>query len=312
MGTDTQDMVCTLLNILVCLTGFHSTISISLAHQEDAPWWRSLQLSGDPSRRDLRGDKDAFWAVRGKRSASSEPAEISLEDTMETTYQYLKLIHHMIQEYAEIEDMIEQTLPHQQSKRFMKPNGLFSMPTKKGFSKPNGLFTTLSTGKRAIVKPNGLFTAMPGKRTLKPNGLFTSMIKRPLKPNGLFSISGKRSGMEGIEGQPIKRSPKPNGFFLLKRMLKPNGIFTAIKRSMLPVASFEDEYFNLDEPEEMFDELYDSMEEVEKKDDDSFWAVRGKKSDNDFWAVRGKRELESAEQTEDTTSKLPTTTLDSD
>ena len=44
-----------------------------------------------------RGDKDAFWAVRGKRSASSDPAEISLEDRMETTYQYLKLIQDMIQ-----------------------------------------------------------------------------------------------------------------------------------------------------------------------------------------------------------------------
>jgi len=293
----------TLLNILVCLTGFHSTVSQDLDSQEVSPWWKSFELSGDPTRRELRGDKDGFWAVRGKRDGQLTD-EIGLGD--EKYSPYINLIHQLIQEYSALEHIVDQMETKHHSKRFMKPNGLFNSVQKKAsFSKPNGLFSPISSGKRAtIVKPNGLFMAMPGKKSLKPNGLFTSMMKRPLKPNGLFNLSGKR--VSSSDNQPSKRSLKPNGFFLLKRKFKPNGIFTTMKRGfeMNDSDEVDEDYLEDDEYSMESAEEDEHMSDMAKRDDNSFWAVRGKKADGDFWAVRGKRDLEEPDETADTTTKL--------
>merc|ERR1711973_895479 len=90
--------------------------------------------------------------------------------------------------------------------------------------------------------------------------------------------------------------------------MKPNGLFSAYKR---PDSSLEQAELYVDNGYYTQDEE-DLTEPVKvlKKDDKSFWAVRGKKDedfwavrgkrsgDEDFWAVRGKRVLESSEPSE--------------
>lgn len=274
-------------------------------------------LQGDLGRRDLRGDKEAFWAVRGKRSVNPlEDPRYQEENVFDNEeQQHMEFLKTFIEEYGDPTDFLNSVEENESFKRFMKPNGLFSsVPGKRSLSKPNGIFMSLKgkrflkpnslfnsmdkklmkpnslfnlNGKRSLMKPNGLFS-LNGKRALmKPNGLFSLNGKRSLmKPNGLFSLNGKRSLMKpnGLFNLPGKRALKPNGLFALKRMLKPNGLFGPYKR-----AAAED----VDYPEDIYEmeDIEDSAAEpawFEKKDDSKFWAVRGKK-DVDFWAVRGKK-----------------------
>merc|ERR1712156_58277 len=84
-----------------------------------------------------------------------------------------------------------------------------------------------------------------------------------LKPNGLFS-SIKRS--ENSLKRPFL---KPNGLFgSFKRNFKPNGLFSTFKRALRSGAY--DNFDNFDDEDEF---LYDLGNEMEKRED--FWAARG-------------------------------------
>jgi len=267
-------------------------------------WWNSRQLFGDFQQRALRGEKDGFWAVRGKRSA-----DMTAEDTIsdQDMTNYISFLNQFLRDYQS---------PNEELSNYVDADEDESFPaeSKRGIMKPNGLFGALA-GKRSLVKPNGLFMSMAGKRGgLKPNGLFGNMGKRSYKPNGLFSLSGKRAifkpnSLFNVHGKR-SMSLKPNGFFSLdKRIFKPNGLFTAFKRGLKPNGLFssykrsmQDDLLYEDEDELLTQEPMEKKDDknfwaVRGKKDDDFWAVRGKKPDDDFWAVRGKREVESADET---------------
>jgi len=124
-------------------------------------------------------------------------------------------------------------------------------------------------------KDKEMFWATRGKRMMDTDDFWAtrgkkaamegaSQIKRSLKPNGLFS-SIKRAG------NSLKRPfLKPNGLFgSFKRNFKPNGLFSTFKRGVQPEA-----VYNYDEDELSDSELlYNLGREIEKRED--FWAARG-------------------------------------
>merc|ERR1711971_61477 len=105
--------------------------------------------------------------------------------------------------------------------------------------------------------------------------------KRMMDSDDFWAIRGKKANVEDYF--PIKRGLKPNGLFssikrakeFIKRPnLKPNGLFSSFKRSQ--------EFVN---DEDVYELLSDSGNPRAKRDD--FWAARGKRGDENFWATRG-------------------------
>ena len=84
-------------------------------------------------------------------------------------------------------------------------------------------------------------------------------IKRGLKPNGLFSS--------------IKRAPE----YIKRPNLKPNGLFSSFKRS---------QDFGNDEDAHYYDSRVMFSDDLRDKRED-FWAARGKRGEENFWATRG-------------------------
>merc|ERR1711874_199324 len=107
--------------------------------------------------------------------------------------------------------------------------------------------------------------------------------KRMVNGDDFWAIRGKKADVEDYF--PIKRGLKPNGLFssikrakeFIKRPnLKPNGLFSSFKRSN-GFLNDEDELYNY--------ELLDSGNHMDKRED--FWAARGKRGEENFWATRG-------------------------
>merc|ERR1712110_107493 len=105
--------------------------------------------------------------------------------------------------------------------------------------------------------------------------------KRMADGDDFWAIRGKKANVDDYF--PIKRGLKPNGLFssikrakeFIKRPnLKPNGLFSSFKRSQ-DFVNDEDELYNSGL-------LYDSGN---KRED--FWAARGKRGEENFWATRG-------------------------
>lgn len=318
-------MVNSLLGVLLCLC-----IQISIgqeqphtASKDESNWWDAL---GFTNKRPLRGDKEGFWAVRGKRSVNIGEPTPTVDDVVEHDLSvidnaeemglsqeeqlYYMAMKNLIQEIQSVNDVDEHEALEMLYYVILQHDGphpemgdQFSQ-VKRGFIKPNGLFNTLGAGKRAIMKPNGMFTTLM-KRSLKPNGLFALSHKRfTLKPNGLFgkrggnfkpnslfNIAGKRSQFKpnSLFNLAPKRSLKPNGLFVLKRVFKPNGLFTAIKRGGLKPNGLFNTYKRSVDTTIDLDSDDSMLKELMIKKDKGFWAVRGKK-DDDFWAVRGKKD----------------------
>jgi len=124
-------------------------------------------------------------------------------------------------------------------------------------------------------KDKEMFWATRGKRMLDNDDFWAIRGKKSelenylktkrggLKPNGLFS-SIKRS--ENSLKRPFL---KPNGLFgSFKRNFKPNGLFSTFKRALRSGAY--DNFDNFDDEDEF---LYDLGSEMEKRED--FWAARG-------------------------------------
>merc|ERR1712042_267015 len=134
----------------------------------------------------------------------------------------------------------------------MKPNSLFSLTASRSSFKPNSLFA-LTAAKRSSFKPNIV---------LKPNGLF-SLTKRgeefETDPDTLRDIQLNKM---------IKRGLKPNGLFnLRKKAMKPNGLFSLAKKDVmedemdLTTDEYEYSYENDGEKEDAFvDEVIDADE----------------------------------------------------
>merc|ERR1712107_70285 len=264
MGTDIRDMVYTLVVALVCSVSVHHRQSQTIDNTEE-PWWRRFEVTGDLNRRDLRGDKDGFWAVRGKRSIPTQTTEPQDEVDLYQEYKYLQLLKQFLKDFGNPEGTLTEAEALGYIRRLIYPDDFTDNDDKP------------LDQKRSAVKPNGLFTYFPGKRALKPNGLFSISGKRgSFKPNGIFKIPGKRS-------------LKPNGFFLLKRMFKPNGLFSVLKRGGLKpnglFSTFKRSDYPLDDDEvdynQDLDEFFseDDILEMAKRDNKNFWAVRGKKDD---------------------------------
>jgi len=320
-------MVYSLVGILLCLSIENSIGAVQPVldgHHEalQKSFWEAL---GFTHKRPLRGDKDAFWAVRGKRSVDQivqddmldeENSDESQIDAENSDDDYIDAIRRIIQDIeldGEMDENEAIELLH-----YLLVNHHFEAPQKRGgLIKPNGLFGAIGGLKRSIIKPNGMFTTLM-KRSLKPNGLFSISGKRmslkpnglfagkrsSFKPNSLFNIPGKRGSFKpnGLFNIPTKRTLKPNGLFLFKRVFKPNGLFTPIKRGGLKPNGLFNAYKRAAMEEDLVSALRDSMMKKDKgfwavrgKKSDDFWAVRGKK-DDDFWAVRGKKSAENNEE----------------
>merc|ERR1711913_71665 len=107
--------------------------------------------------------------------------------------------------------------------------------------------------------------------------------------DSIFGLTTRdlRSDKERVEDYyPVKRGLKPNGLFssikraqeFIKRPnLKPNGLFSSFKRSE-DFVNDEDELYN-------YRLMYDSGNHRDKRED--FWAARGKRGEENFWATRG-------------------------
>merc|ERR1712110_895482 len=106
-------------------------------------------------------------------------------------------------------------------------------------------------------------------------GFWATRWKRMLDNDDFWAIRGKKSELENY--LKTKRGGlKPNGLFSsikrsensLKRNFKPNGLFSTFKRALRSGAY--DNFDNFDDEDEF---LYDLGNEMEKRED--FWAARG-------------------------------------
>ena len=85
--------------------------------------------------------------------------------------------------------------------------------------------------------------------------------------------------------------------------MKPNGLFGAYKRALMPIYAMVPTDFGKEivegvneyEDDDNFNNLKDiydfehneENESTKKREDVDFWAARGKKEDADFWPIRG-------------------------
>merc|ERR1712110_557601 len=102
--------------------------------------------------------------------------------------------------------------------------------------------------------------------------------KRMVDSDDFWAIRGKKAVEDYL---PVKRGLKPNGLFssikrakeFIKRPnLKPNGLFSSFKRSQ-DFVNDEDELYN-------YELLYDLGNRGDKRED--FWAARGKRGEENF------------------------------